>query len=223
MRKLQVGLLILLAIPTILFTAKKTVNAQYGCEYGQYGGCLPSQSILIDKMVGRSYIDKGGTVTYEYVDNLSASDPRFAPGDIVMFQLRVKNTSNTALTNVTVKDYIPAYLIPLEGPGTYDSTNRTITFNAGDFDPDQEKVYYIKMQILPQNDLPADKGLFCEINKAVAYNDNVSDEDTAQFCIEKQVNGVVTTPSAGPDAGLAIIGINILGGAIGLWLKKRTI
>jgi len=223
MRKLQVGFLILLAIPTILFTTKKTVNAQYGCEYGQYGGCLPSQSILIDKMVGRSYINKGGIVTYEYVDNMSAGDPRFTPGAIVMFQLRVKNTSNTTLTNVTVKDYVPSYLVPIEGPGAYDTSTRIITFNAGDFNPDQEKVYFIKMQILPQNQLPADKGLFCEINKAVAYNDNVSDEDTAQFCIEKQVTGVVTTPSAGPDLAIAIVGINILGGAIGLWLKKRTV
>jgi len=199
------------------------VNAQYGCDYGQYGnGCTPSQSITINKLVGRVYTTKGGITEYEYVGNLSSSDPRFAPEQIVMFQIKVKNTSNIKLTNVTVKDYIPSYLEPIEGPGTYDVSTRIITFSAGDFDPNQEKVYYIKMKVLAQDKLPADKGLFCEINKAQAYNDNVSDEDTAQFCIEKQVVGVVRTPSAGPDMGLGLGILEMLGLGAGFLIRKKS-
>lgn len=175
---------------------------------------FPSQSILIDKTVynGNSY-----------VDNMSASDTRFAPQGQITFRLRVKNTSNTTLTNVTVKDYVPTYLEPIEGPGTYDASTRIITFNAGDFNTDEEKTYYIKMQVVAQDGLPSDKSLICEINKAQAYNGNVSYEDSSQFCIEKQVIGVTKVPSSGPDFGLAIIGVNLVGGAIGLWLKKRTV
>ena len=39
-----------------------------------------------------------------------------------------------------VKDTLPAYVDAVEGPGTYNSANREITFNAGDFEVDEEKI-----------------------------------------------------------------------------------
>ena len=199
---------------TVFSLSTKSAKADYGCEYGQYGGCIPSQSILIDKTVYNGS---------SYVDNMSASDTRFAPQSQITFRLRVKNTSSTNLTNVMVKDYVPGYLEPIEGPGTYDTSTRIITFNAGDFNADEEKTYFIKMQAAAQGELPSDKSLICEVNKAEAYNGSVSDEDTSQFCNEKQVIGVTKVPSSGPDFGLAIISINLVGGAIGFWLKKKSV
>lgn len=189
-------------------------------QYGQYGQPAPSFSILIDKMVGKPAFNKGAT-SYDYVDNLSPTDPRFRPGQEIFFKIKVKNTSSVKLTNVTVKDYVPSYLEPIEGPGNWDATSRTITWNAGDFAADEEKVYYIKMQIYPQDKLPADKGLFCLVNKAGAYN-QASDEDTSQFCIEKEVLGVAKVPAAGPEFGILLMAGNLLGLAFGIKLKKTT-
>jgi len=195
------------------------VNAQYG----QYGGETPSYSILIDKMVGKPTQTKGGSQTYTYVDNLSPSDPRFSPNQEVWFKVKVKNTSSQNLTAVQVTDYVPSYLMPIEGPGKWNPDNRTITWNAGDFSVDEEKVYYIKMQVYDQSLLPADKGLFCIINKVDAKKDNVAyDDDTAQLCIEKQVVGATKVPQAGPEMGMLLLVGNILGLGVGIYLRKNN-
>lgn len=184
-------------------------------NYGQYGQPSPSYQILIDKMVAKPDTD-------QYVDNLSVSDPRFAPNQDIWFQIKVKNTSNQNLTNVEVRDYVPSYLEPLEGPGTWDSNMRIISWNAGDFAVDEEKVYFLKMRVYSTENLPSDKGLFCLVNKSDARNENTYDEDTAQFCIEKEVVGVSKVPSAGPEFGLLLLAGNILGLGLGLKLKKTS-
>lgn len=211
-------------LAVVLSQSVKPVRADMGVygQYGQYGQPSPSQSILIDKKVGKpnGAATKGGVVTVEYVDNLTPSDVRYRPGQEVMFQLKVKNTSNVEMTNVTVKDFVPSYMEPIEGPGAFDTASRTVSFNAGTFRAGEEKVYYVKMKLFGQAQMPADKGLFCLTNKAQAYNNNVSDDDTAQFCIEKEVVGVKEAPKAGPEAGILILGANVLLTGIGLSLKK---
>ena len=223
MKKVFVALITFIAVITLI---PSSVQAQYG----QYGGQpAPVQTILIDKMVGKPSVPtKGGVVTVQYVDNLTPSDPRFAPGQEVMFKLKVKNTSNVTLNNVTVKDYVPAYIEPVEGPGTFDSTSRVITWDAGSFAPNEEKTYFIKMQLATQDKMPANKGLFCLTNKGQVYNGYASDDDSAQFCVEKMVISttkgglVTTTPKAGPEMGLALIGLNAISIYVGLKLKKKS-
>jgi hypothetical protein len=195
------------------------VNAQYG-QYGQYGGQTPSYSLIIDKAVAKPGAQKGETA--QYVDNLSPSDPRFAPSQDVWFKIKVKNTANVALQAVEVKDNVPEYLLPLEGPGKWDEQTRTLTWNAGNFAIDEEKTYYVKMRVYEQKKLPADKGLFCIVNKATAKNNIAYDEDTAQLCIEKQVLDVSTMPSTGPAMGLMLLAGNLLTLAIGLRLNKHN-
>lgn len=204
-------------------------------QYGQYGGPTPNLNIVIDKMVGKP------NTNVDYVDNLSPSDPRFAAGQDVFFKLRVKNTSNIILKNVTVTDFLPSYIDPVEGPGIYNATNRTISFNAGDFRPDEEKTYILKTRVQLQNLLPADKGLFCIVNRSRAETNqvdssnlsptispnqnNIAAEDTAQLCIEKQVTqitpGVSQVPSAGPELGLALLGGQMLALGAGIFLKRK--
>jgi hypothetical protein len=190
-------------------------------NYGQYGGETPSYSLLIDKMVAKPGTQKGETA--QYVDNLSPSDPRFFPSQDVWFKIKVKNTANVALHAVEIKDYVPEYILPIEGPGKWDPQTRTLTWNAGNFAVDEEKTYYVKMRVYEQKLLPADKGLFCIVNKASAKNNVAYDEDTAQLCIEKQVLGVSQVPTAGPEMGLALLAGNLLTLTIGLQLKKRNI
>jgi len=207
----------------LLLVASYWLVNPVSAQYGQYGGETPSYSILIDKMVGKPTQTKGGSQTVTYVDNLSPSDPRFSPNQQIWFKVKVKNTSTQNLTAIQVTDYVPYYLMPIEGPGKWNPDNRTISWNAGDFAVDEEKVYYIKMQVFDQSLLPSDKGLFCVVNKVEAKKDNVAyDDDTAQLCIEKQVVGAKTVPQAGPEYGMILLTLNLLGMGFGIKLKKTN-
>ena len=189
-------------------------------QYGPYGGTDISKSILLDKKVGNPYQSKGSSI--EYLDNLSSSDFRFNPGQFVYFKITVKNTSETKLYGITVKEFVPSYLTIIDNPGSYNADNRTITVNAGDFSINEEKTYSFKFKIAGQEKLPSDKGIICLVNKAEASGDNVYDDDTAQFCIEKQVVGVKEVPSAGPELGLGLLALQGLGLGTGFWLRKRN-
>lgn len=209
-----------LTLATLLLTFN--ANAQYG-QYGGYGGSTPSQSILVDKLVGLpTAATKGGTSNIKYVDNLSSVDFKFQPNQEVFFQIKVKNTSNNTLTNVVLKDFLPQFADAKEGPGTINNASKTITVNIGNLNSGEEKVFTLKTQILTQDKLPANQGLFCMINKAEATADNnIQDDDSSQFCVEKQVVGVTTVPSAGPELGPMLLAgeLAILG--TGLFLKRK--
>jgi len=211
----KISVFFLLAVSYLLLTAN------VAAQYGQYGQPSPSYAILIDKMVGKPGTSQDATV-YEYVDNLSVSDPRFSPGQLVFFKVTVKNTSTTTFGGMTAKDFVPDYLTPIEGPGTFDSATRTVSWDAGAFAVDEQKTYYFKMQINQQNNLPADKGLFCLVNKAQAWSNTVTDDDSSQFCIEKQVVTPPKVPAAGPELGLLLLASNLLGLGFGLKLKKTS-
>lgn len=189
-------------------------------QYGQYGGTDLSKSIQLDKKVGNPNQSKGGSI--DYLDNLSSSDYRFNPGQYIYFKITVKNTSETKLYGITVKEFVPSYLTIIENSGSYNADNRTITVNAGDFGVNEEKIYNFKFKIVGQEKLPTDKGMICLVNKADASGDNVYDEDTAQFCIEKQVVGVKEVPAAGPELGLGLLALQGLGLGTGIWLRKRN-
>ena len=217
MKKYLFSIIVLLLLT--LHVTRYTLHVS--AQYGQYESETSSYSILVDKMVGKPMQTKGGFTDNKYVDNLSPSDPRFSPNQEVWFKIKVKNTSNRNLTAVQVTDYVPQYLMPIEGPGKWNPNNRTITWNAGDFAVDEEKVYYIKMQVFDQSLLAADRGLFCVVNKVAAQKDNVAyDDDTAQLCIEKQVVGAKAVPKAGPEMGFLILGLNVFTTVLGLSIKK---
>lgn len=214
----------LLIVSVIAAPSYSTVDAagQYG-QYGQYGGyqsVTPGLGIIIDKKVAKGTTTKGGQV--QYVDNFSPNNPRFVPTEKVYFQLKVKNTSSTTLNNIVVKDFLPGYVEPIEGPGGYDAKTRTVSYTIDKLEPGEEKVNNIAVQVLPQDKLPADKGMMCIVNKAQASKDNVGDEDSAQFCIEKQVIGVQQVPSAGPELGLTMFASSLATLASGLLLKRKV-
>ncbi len=196
-------------------------------QYGQYGGPSPSLSILINKMVARTSTNKGGQTICDssltFQNNFSPSDPRFVPSDFICFELKVLNTSNTTLTGVTVEDFVPSDVEPISGSGSFNNNSRTITINAGDFAQGQEQDYFFLMQVHNQSQLPQDKGLFCEINRGQAFNANVSDDSSSQFCIEKQVQGVTTTPSAGPEMGALLLSGEVFVLGLGVFLKRKAV
>ncbi len=194
------------------------VKAQYGA-YGQYGAPSVSKSILIEKMVAKPSGKDGAS---DFVDNLSPSDPRFAPEQQVVFRLTVKNTSDTTLTNVQVKDTVPLFLDVVSAPAGFDAASRTISFGAGDFGPNEQKTFTLTFTVARQDKLPQDRGVICLVNKAEASTEGASDEDSSQFCIEKQVIGAQAVPTAGPEMGLALIGVELGLLSTGLYLKRRS-
>lgn len=222
MKNLFITLITFITVITFISPSVSADSGQYG-QYGQYGSPAPAQTILIDKMVGKvTGTTKGGVVNVTYVDNLTPADPRFTPGAQVMFSIKVKNTSTVTISNITVNDYVPSYVEPMEGPGTYNSSTRVVSWNIASLAPDQEMVFYLKMQLFGQAQLPADKGLFCLTNKATAGNGSASDQDSSQFCVEKEVIGVKKAPAAGPEAGALILGANAILAGVGFSLKRLT-
>lgn len=198
-------------------------SAKVMAQYGQYGVPSPTYEIIVDKMVSKpgSAVSKEG-IPVDFVDNLAPSDPRFSPGNEVFFKIKVKNTSSERLENVEVIDYVPSYLEFLEGPGVYDKNSRTLRFTISALEPEEEKEYILKMRVFSQDFLPYDKGLFCLVNKVQAKKDDVKDEDTAQFCIEKQVEEVEEVPKAGPEFGIVLVASQLMTLAFGLYLRKKA-
>lgn len=193
-------------------------------QYSPYEGKKPSPNISVDKRVGLPQAaTKGGEVTYTYVDNLTASDRRFSPQEYVFFEVKVKNTSKTRLDNVVMRDFAPEFVDLYENPGSFDG--KDVVINVGTLQADEEKTYILKARIKMQSALPSDKGILCTINKVRASNDKVADEDTSQFCIEKNVTAVnppVAIPRSGPEHGLLIMCSALASIFAGLKLRKSS-
>jgi uncharacterized repeat protein (TIGR01451 family) len=224
MKRIIISTLVVAAVYAAL--AAQTTNAQYGCngQYGQYGGCTPTQNITINKLVGKETPDKYGNKCEnvpDYVENLSSTDPKFIAGNVVCFKLNVTNPSTVTLNNVKVVDYVPAYLEPVEGPGNYDSNSRQITFTIPQLQPNETKTNYVKMQVIDQSKLNAVNDGMCEYNKASAATESAYNEDRAQFCVDKQVIGVTQVPSTGPEDWLPTLLASVSALGAGVYLKRK--
>ncbi len=201
-------------------------------QYGEYSSPTPSQNILITKMVAIPGTGLNDPTQGNFVNNLSPSDPRFGPAQCIVFKVTIQSTSDISIYDVVITDFVPSYLTPIEGPGDFNTGNRTITYNVGDLGPMVKNEYFFKMKIADQKDLP-NNSLFCELNKAqVTAEGGISDQSTSQFCIEHKVTttptptpvsvkGVTTIPSTGPEFGLLLLGGNILAMTAGLYLKRK--
>ena len=204
----------------ILVFATGSVHAQ---QYGQ-GSTeqpAPNYSISVDKLVS-----KGPTT--KYVENYSQSDPRFHADERIYFLVKVKNTSSITLKNIEVEDKMPEWVAGIEGPGEYIANERVIRWKYNELAPGEERTEKLIAQVLGQNRLPSDRGLFCVSNKAWTRSGGAYDEDMAQFCIEKQValttkggQPVTTTPDSG--APLLVYGLISLGGlGSGIVIKRKN-
>ncbi len=183
-KQIVIAALFMVAIMAIVSTAS-------AAQYGPYGGQESSANIMVDKLVAVPH-DNKGSVTYTYVDNLSRTDYKFKSGNYIFFKIKVQNTSNKTLTNVTVEDTFPMYLEVFPENYTYDKSSRKLTLSMGTLEKGETKEVTLKARVLQQAQLPSDQGLFCIVNSVKAWSGSVSDTDNAQLCIEKQVMGTDT-------------------------------
>ena len=150
------------------------------------------------------------------------------------FNITVANTGSSTINKVTVKDTLPQFVSFTSGPGSFDSNTKVLTFDVNDLKAGETKTFTIVAKITDAGQLPADQGITCVVNQALATAENgQQSSDNSQFCIQKPVLGetkgglkvfpapaVTTTPSTGPEM-LPLIGL-IPTGLFGFLLRRKT-
>lgn len=225
----------------IMFSAATPVMAS-GSSYGTgsygvgtsncqiiYGGgevCQKQIKFTIEKQVMSP--TKGGS----FVDNLSANDPKFAPGQNVTYKVIVKNTGDNTIKKLDVSDTFPQFVSFVSGAGNYDQNSRTLNFSITDMPKGKEQDFTIVAKTANDTDLPQDQTVICPVNtvKATEESGNTASSST-QICIQRNVPTNIapkvystppmkTTPSTGPEV-LGLIAL-IPSGLAGLVLRKKA-
>jgi len=164
--------------------------------YGQYGGETAQGKVLVDKLVRNPQ-------TGEYVDNLGLSDPKYFAENAVFFKIVVQNTGSSTLSSIKVEDILPPYVSYVSG-GDYNEHSRITVFTFKEVQPGERRSEILQVKAYPEVKLPGAKTIVCPTNKVIAYSvEDGTDEDTAQFCIEKRPMAS-RVPETGDPMGLAL-------------------
>lgn len=220
------------------FAANGAVNCQP--VYGGGQTCVQAGNVVVNKKV----LDPKDA--NKFSDNIAPTNP-FAPTQQVTFQIFVTNSGDSALTNVVVKDILPQYVDFVSGDGTFDASNKTVTYTIAKLAPNETRKLTIQAQIVGVAQIT--NNTVCVVNQATATANGKTSQDNAQFCIEKQAvapQAGVAQPGAQPSAptttkgGLkvfpapqaqanpatgpeALVLMALLpAGALGAFLRKRT-
>ena len=164
-----------------------------------------------------------------FVNNLSINDPKFSLSQTVNFRLIVTNTGSADISSVTIVDTFPQFVNFVAGPGSFNSSNNTLTFVVNNLNVGQSQTFNLSGKIA-NSGVPA--GITCVVNQA-AGTDNNGDTNTAssQLCIQNVVSPTPTpvvlpvaqvkiTPPTGPEM-LPLFGL-IPGALGGLYLRKKS-
>lgn len=157
----------------------------------------------------------------EFADNLvdiTGTNPdiyKFAPGEEITYQLTVKNVGDEKLDKVNVKDYLPDYLTFVSGDHE---------FEIYDLDVDESVTKEFKAKVVNEENLP-NVSPICDDNtrnRARAWTDDLSDEDTAQICIVRKVLAAELPPT-GPQNAILLLGFSLLSGLTGISLLRKRV
>lgn len=169
--------------------------------YGGGENCIQTENIAIDKKVQNPQ-------TLKYVDNLYANDPGYNPGQIVQFQISVKNSSNKPASNIIIKDRLPQYMdCSSEEADKCNNAAKIITLTIDNLKSNETKAFILKGKTASAPKLPAGKQTICVVNQGVATRAQQTSQDNAQFCIQKNGVSSTTTPSVnqtGTKGGLSV-------------------
>lgn len=209
----------LIATSTLIAAVSTASAAGYSnCEVVYGGGevCNPEVKFTLDKKVQSN--GKGGA----FVENLTINDPLLANGSDVVFQITLKNTGSSKLSNVVITDILPSGLDYVSG-GSYNAQGRTVTFNVESLDSGKEAVYHVTTKVTSSTKGGVNAQCLTNTVKATD-SQGATAEDTANICAEKNtVQPAVPTkniPNTGPEAfALAILPPL---GAAGLYLRRKA-
>ena len=192
-----------------LALSAKLSLAAVRCE-SQYGGgeiCVRTGELQIDKEVWNPENEK-------FVDNLGISDYKFAPGEKIVFKLKIKNVGDETFDKVNVKDTLPEYLELESGELEWEST---------DLEVDETEERRFGVRVVSTDKFPDDKTTVCVVNTAEVWSGDEKDKDTAQVCITEKVLGVEELPPTGPEGWLTLLFLSFLSGLVGLRLIKPAL
>lgn len=193
---------------------------QYGT--GSYGStpCTPTD-LSVNKKV------KTPIEPFSFVENLNENDLKYSPDTDVFFSIAVTNSGNETFEEVTVTDFLPPHIISAkvadELNGSYNSSDRKLEFKLKNLIPNETRTVEVTAH-LAKTGYDTNRNVECVINKAEVSSENRTNSDTSQFCIQTNILGTTTLPSAGlEDYALLMpfLGMGILGAV--LMLKKRTV
>lgn len=213
-----IGLIALLFVVSPVFASGETT-------YGQsvYGGGVvePREgNFLIDKSVKNPASDA-------FVDHLGADDPRYQPGQIITFRIKINNPGDETLEKLTVTDTFPVLdgqrvIDYMSGPGEYNEKTNSSSFEVSGLGAGQSKEFEIKGKIVHASVLPGDQTILCPEpgNMATAKTADREDNDESRFCIERE-SKVTVVPEAGPAQWMLMF--SGLGSALasGIYLRRR--
>ena len=183
-------------------------------QYVQYGAAAaPARQMLIDKKLLNPQNN-------QFVDNLNREQQTFLPDQEITFRVTVTNVVQSELKNLSVTDKLPDVLNFVSSSfGKYDANTKTITLTIESLKVGESKTFEIKTKVKPAAEIAAN--VVCQANLARVTAGNMVDEDTANFCVSKQVLGVTTQiPVTGPTQALPMLVLSILFLAIGLLIKR---
>ncbi len=173
--------------------------------YAQYYGfqsSQPNRQILVDKKILNP---QSGM----FVDNLSVDSFQFLPDQEATFRILVQNTIQSKLNGVVLKDVLPSQVSYVSSPGSFDPNSNTVNINVGDLNPDESRTYDVKVKVKSADQIPTN--VTCLTNLAEVSNDQTLEQDTATFCVQKQILGVTSElPRTGPNGVMLILAGSIL-------------
>lgn len=186
--------------------------------FAQYIGATitqPARQLLVEKKILNPQNN-------QFVDNLNLEQQTFLPNQEVTFRVTITNIIQSDLRNIVVTDRLPDALNFISTSfGSYDSATKTITLKIDSLKVGESKTFEIKAKIKPAEELS--NNVTCQTNLARGMVNNLVEEDTASFCIQKQVlQTTPALPTTGPAQTLEVMVLSTLFLAIGL-LTKRII
>lgn len=190
-----------------------------GSAFAQYIGAAtvqPARQVLIDKKI---LFPKNN----QFVDNLNIEQHTFLPNQEIIFRVTVTNVIQSDLKNLQVSDKLPDVVNFVSASfGEFDTKNKTINFKIDNLKVGESKTFEIKTKVKPEAELGGN--VTCQTNLARVTVNNLVDEDTASFCVAKQVLPTTTEmPKTGPSNTLPLLTLSALCLAIGLLMRRILI
>lgn len=202
-------LYILIVLPIIAWAVDpKLTSGQYALAQA------PTVQVLVEKKILNPQNN-------QFVDNLSVDQFLFLPNQEVVFKLEVRNNTQSEIKNVTVKDILPVQTFFVSGDGQYDKGTNTIIFNIETLAPNSSKPFQFKAQVKGADEITSN--VMCVSNLAqmtVGGAGGMMGQDTANFCIQKQVLGAAQAlPVTGPSYFNVIFPTSLALFVYGIYLK----
>lgn len=202
-------------ISTALFAA--SLFAASSAFAQNYGTSSTPNDLNVNKKV------RSPLPPFNFVENLNETDLNYAPGQEVVFQLEITNSGNVIFEEVNVKDTLPANIVDARvAPELKGSFSKPILFfSLKDLHEGETRIVQVTAKIADNAKLtPDDKSLICETNYVEVTSEGRKDDDSARYCIRKDVKPVTTLPKAGVEDYLPMLPFMLLG-AIGIALFIR--